>query len=254
MTPSDTSDGPRDEPVLLCSWRLEGLGAATVTASGIVNAATAAQLGLSIAEALAHARLVLIDLHDASFVDPVGERVIVDAAARASHVGARLVVVGAPAEVQSVEVLDLTTRGLRQRPEHAEATEIDARIRPFDNPVNASVLTARVMSIAAQDLWFQGDDGSVGRAWAPPTEGFSVAPGTSVDIYLDDHGDVNGWWEPVSGLAVNQRLLDPLTAPETASIAACQGPCGVAWLAPAATRLTEHDERCLTCSGPLVLR
>lgn len=232
-------------------------------ASGIVGGATAPQLELAIAEALGHARLVLIDFHDASFVGSAGERVIVEAAARASHVGARMVVVGAPVEVQSalqgpstgayVEVLDLATTGRRQGSGSAEATDGDERIRPLDNPVNASVLTGRAMAVAAQELWFHGDDGSVRRAWAPPTEGFPVAPGTSVDIYLDDQGEVNGWWEPVSGLAVNQRLLDPLTTPETTS-AVCQGRCGIVWQAPAATRLTEHSERCLTCSGHLVLR
>lgn len=264
MTPFNTSDGSRDEPALVCRWQLEGVGAATVMASGTVDDATAPQLELTIAEALAHARLVLIDFHDASFAGSAGERVIADAAGRASHAGARLVVVGAPDEVRpalrgpsigaELELLDLAAGVRRQGPENTEATEADARIRPFDNPVNASILTARAMSIAAHELWFQGDDGSVGRAWAPPTEGFPVAPGTAVDVYLDEQGEVNGWWEPVSGLAVNQRLFDRLTTPETAVAAACQGRCGIVWQAPAATRLTEHGERCLTCSGHLVLR
>lgn len=263
MTPTDASTGPGDQPAFTCSWRPEGVDAATVVASGSLERAGASQLELAIAEAAAHARLVLVDVHGASFVDSAGARAIAAAAASASRAGARLVVVGAPDMVQAalrgpgagaeVEVLDPAPIGSRRHRESFAAHEAEELINPFDNPVNASVLTARAMSIAAQELWFQGDDGSVGRAWAPPTGSLPVPPGTPVEVYLDDEGDVNGWREPTSGLAVNQRLFDPLTAPETASSAVCQGPCGVVWQAPAATQLTEHAERCLTCSGPLVL-
>lgn len=263
MTPNKACDGAGDQPGFICDWRPEGVDAAIVTAAGTVDQATAPQLDAAIAEALAHARLVLIDVHEATFGDDAGARAIRAAAASASRAGARLVVVGATDAAWAglhasgagaeVDVLDLAPTGRRVREADVGSGAEDA-IRPFDNPVNSSILTARAMAVRTQALWFQGEDGSVGTAWAPPGQDFPVEPGTPVEVYFDEQGAVNGWRHPMSGLAVNQRMFDHRVAPAEPAIAACQGPCGVLWQAPAATRLTEHDERCLTCSGPLALR
>jgi anti-anti-sigma factor len=264
MASKTGSDGDRDRSGFMCTWRPDGVAAATVIASGPIDQTSAPRLEAVIAQAFAHARLVLIDVHDATFVDAAGIRAIGAGAAQVSGTGARLAVVGAteavlaalpePSVGAQVEVLDLAPTGSRRYRESSFSGEAEGRIRPFDNPVNASVLTARTMAVAAQELWFQGDDGSLGTAWAPPGRDFPMDPGASIEVYFDDRGGVNGWRHPLSGLAVNQRRFDPRDASPKASIAACQGSCGVLWQAPAATRLTEHDERCLTCSGPLVLR
>ena len=85
------------------------------------------------------------------------------------------------------------------------------------------------------------------------SNGVPLAAGTEIELYLDAGGALNGWRDPRSGLAINQRRLEHGESPATYSDLACHGPCGVVWLAPAAARLAEHDERCLTCAGPLVL-
>ena len=112
------------------------------------------------------------------------------------------------------------------------------------------------MDIDDRALWAHSPDGTIRRAWAPHvSDGSLAAPGTQVEIYLDQHGAVNGWWHTSSRLAINQRHLDAIDGePETATGAlVCQGLCGLFWQAPAAAQVIDHHERCLTCAGHLVL-
>jgi len=119
------------------------------------------------------------------------------------------------------------------------------------NPVNAKVVTARVMVAAGTQLWLQGPDGEITRAWAPQDIVTQVQPDTEVEVYLDVDGSPNGWWDKRSGLAINQRLLELPDPPRFGDPVVCQGECGLVWLAPGAESFAEQDEHCLTCGGPL---
>lgn len=256
MTPDITPEGPANHgPVFDCSWAPEGRAAATVLVSGTVDAVAARQFAAVLGEAIAHARLVVLDVRGVPSLGAQGVGVVWAASAQSIRAGGRLLVVGASAwlrgelagarAVGDLEVLDANP--LRLGVTH----EPEPTMHPLHNPVNASVLNARVMAIAAQGLWYQDGDSAVGRAWAPRSEEYPAPPGARVEVYLTNGGEVNGWWVPGTDLAVNQRHLDHFAPPQEASPAACQGPCGLVWQAPAAPELLAFEERCLTCAGPL---
>ncbi|MDA0167331.1 STAS domain-containing protein [Solirubrobacter ginsenosidimutans] len=256
---SSSDDSQGEEPAFLCSWHPEAIAAASVMVSGELNRTTAPRLDAVLREALDHARLVLLNLHDADGPDAAAWRVIIRASVRARKAGSRLLVAGATphaaalSEAARVVEFIATDHALAGADASPHDDDVDPRIRPLDNPVNARVLAARVMVVTAPDLWLLGTNGAVLRAWRPPSEGPMVPGAASIEVYLDDEGAVNGWRNPDTGLAINQRRVDRGEYPLTASNVPCQGNCGVVWLAPAAERLIEHDERCLTCAGPLVL-
>lgn len=256
MTLDITPDDPGSRGSgFACRWTPEGRAAATVIASGELDAVAAQRFAAVLGEAVAHARLVVLDVRGLSSLGEQGTDVVLGTAAQARRAGTRLLFVGGSAELQGelamaravghLDVLDASPF----RPTVVDALE--ATTRPFDNPVNASVLNARVMAIAAQGLWYQDVCGAIGRAWAPRAAGYPAPPGDRVEVYLTSHGEVNGWWVPGTDLAINQRHLDHSAPPPDASPAACQGPCGLVWQAPAAPELLAFRERCLTCAGPL---
>ena len=259
MPPNQSADDPADQGAsFACRWRLQGREAASVRVAGEVDMATASQLGDTLREALAHARLVLVDLREMLFMDSSGLRVILDASLRAREQRGRVVLAGVPAQVEAL--LDVT--GTRPHldlletwpPEPADHGERNGHRTPPDNPVNDRVLTARVMEVSDAHLWMQAEDGTVHRPWAPAAEALPGPAGGEVELYLDAAGAVNGWYEPRSGLAINQRGLAPGESPATHADMACQGRCGIVWFAPAASRLEASAERCLTCAGPLARR
>ncbi|MBE2320415.1 STAS domain-containing protein [Solirubrobacter sp. CPCC 204708] len=237
------------------------MDAATVRAAGRLDSVTAPQLRLVLDAALQHARLVAINLREVSFVDSTGRRLLVDATRRAHKRGSRLVVMDASAEVERSFALAETRALLDVLPGALGSTPNVARepidgVDPLRNPVNARIVTARVMDTDARALWTHGADGTIRRAWAPDAfDGTLMPPGARVEIYLDQHGAVNGWWHTSSRLAINQRHLAAVDGgPEFATGAlVCQGSCELLWQAPAAAQVLGHDERCLTCAGPLAL-
>lgn len=250
-------DPPGQETPFACRWRLQGRSAASVRVSGDVDLLTAGRFEDTLCEALGYARLILLDLHEMSFMDLSGMYAIRDASARARTEGAHIVLTGASPQVEML--LDVT--GTRAQldlldtwsPEDPPSgRDAGNGWTPLDNPVNDRVLTARVMSVSDRRLWMQATDGTIHRPWAPGAGGRPVPDGSEVELYLDASGAVNGWYEPRSGLAINQRGLDPGESPATHADMACAGPCEIVWLAPAAARLAERRERCLTCAGPLV--
>lgn len=255
MPPSRPADDPADRwaAPFACRWRLEGREAASVRVSGELDLGTAARLDVAFREALGYARLILLDLQELSFMDSTGLHVIVDASVQARVRGARIVVMGASPSVEAL--LDLTGSRSRldlletRRPTHVEQAE---HRRPMDNPVNDRVLMAKVMAVSDVDLWMRATDGTIHRPWAPASDGLAVPAGSEVELYFDATGAVNGWYEPLSGLAINQRGLEPGESPAMHADLACQGRCGLVWLAPAGARFRERGERCLTCAGPLV--
>ena len=260
MHSNESTDDPAEGAAsFACRWRLEGREAASVGVSGEVDLATARRLDEALHEALGYARLVVLDLRGMSFMDSTGLRVILDTVAQARTKRAHIVLTGASAQVE--RLIDMTgTRGhlevLDTRlPEAAPSEQVVGNgWTPFDNDVNDRVLTARVMDVSVAELWMQAADGTIHRPWSPETDGLPVPAGSEVELYLDADGAVNGWYEPRSGLAINQRRLEPGEVPASPADLACQGPCGLVWLAPAAARLAEHHERCLTCAGTLVHR
>ena len=259
MSPNPSADDPAAS--FACHWRLEGREAASVRVSGELDLATAPRLERTLREALGMARLVLLDLHEMSFMDSTGLRVLLDTSVRGRVQGASVVLAGASAQVE--RLLDVT--GVRAQLDLLDVTPHpeggSPRVKPvdgngstpFDNPANDRVLTARVMAVSDVRLWMLATNGTIYRPWAPAADGLRAPTGSEVELYLDAGGAVNGWYEPRSGLAINQRCLSPGESPATHSDLACAGPCGIVWLAPAGTRLRERDERCLTCAGPLVL-
>ena len=256
-----SSNRSADDPAasFACRWRLEGREAASVRVSGEVDLATAPQLERTLREALGFARLVLLDLREMSFIDSTGLRVLLDTSVRARVQGACVVLTGVSAQVESL--LEVTgTRAqldlLHTPPRHESRVGLIDRngSTPFDNPVNDRVLTARVMAVSDIELWMQATDGTIHRPWAPVADALPVPAGSEVELYLDAGGAVNGWYEPESGLAINQRCLSPGESPATHFDLACAGSCGIVWLAPAGARFEERHERCLTCAGHLVVQ
>ena len=76
MPPNPSADGPAAQwASFTCDWRREGPGAASVMVSGEVDIATARRLDDGLRDALGHARLVLLDLYEMSFIDCTGLRV-----------------------------------------------------------------------------------------------------------------------------------------------------------------------------------
>jgi anti-sigma B factor antagonist len=269
MPSHDSSERSSGSASFACDWRSEGIEAASVHVSGELDLATAPRLGAVLLESLRHARLVLVNLEAMTFMDLSGVHVIADAAAHALKTGRRLVLVEVgpqPAALLAMTAAHIDVDVLNLRPDadeppcdrilaqraRARAVGAVAPIDPLDNPVNARVVMTRAMAVPDLELWLQSADGAIYRAWAPPTRDV-IGPGTTVEVYLDARGAVNGWWDPQSGLAVNQRRMDSAKASAVAGAAVCQGECGVVWRAPAARELADHRERCLTCAGPLVL-
>ena len=99
-TAPDGSDGGRVP--FGCSWRREATGAASVQVSGELDVATASRLEATLLAARAHARLVLLDLREVSFMDCSAVHVIVDASRVARPAGARLLVAGTSERVDVV--------------------------------------------------------------------------------------------------------------------------------------------------------
>ena len=250
MLSNESADGPaqRADP-FACRWRLEGREAASVRVSGEVDIATSAMLAEALREALGYASLVVLDLRRMSFMDSSGLRVILDTAERARATRARIVLTGASPQVETL--LDLT--GTRGGLDMLETRHSDGWT-PFDTAVNDRVVTARVMAVSDAELWLQAADGTIHRPWAPEADGLPVPAGSELELYLDAAGALNGWREPGSGLAIDQRRLAPGEAPASHSDLVCKGPCGLVWHAPAAARLVEHHDPCLTCAGPLAPR
>lgn len=240
-----------------CSWALTGVDAAEVLAVGEIDLATAPLLDQALREAADAARLTLLSMREVSFMDCSGLHVIAAAAALACSAARELVVAEMSPHVGMLFALtgtDATLNILPERTATPATGAVRARTRssePPPNPVNSAVLDARVMAVPARQLWLQVDDGDVLRAWAPTSTPDRATASATVELYVDHAGEVNGWWDRATGMAVNQRHLDRAAPPATGEPMACQGDCGLVWQAPAAARLQEHDERCLTCAGPL---
>ncbi|MDA0169519.1 STAS domain-containing protein [Solirubrobacter taibaiensis] len=259
MSSHSASDWPGEPPDFLCDWSPAGTGAAAVRVGGELDSITAPQLQQVLDEALDHAQLILVNLREVSFVDSTGLRLLLDATRRSREGHWRLVLVGASAPLERLFALTATRSFVHAlpAPPRTAATAVpaaDGGIDPLSNPVNARIITARVMDIDDRALWAHSTDGAIRRVWAPTADRSRLPAGAKVEVYLDHRGTINGWWLTGSRLAINQRHLDTVDdEPETAPALACQGLCELLWQAPAAAHVLDHEERCLTCAGALAL-
>lgn len=232
-----------------------GLGTVGVRATGEIDLLSAPVLDQALRAAVGAAPLTVLDLRDVTFMDCSGLHVVLQAARDARAAAGRLVVLHMRPEVELVFSLTGTSGKIDLIPERRAGPALGDGVgaappRPA-NPVNGAVLAARVMAVPDRQLWLQAGDGEIQRAWAPAGLTGEGRLGHSVEVYVDGLGEINGWWDPASGLAVNQRHLDRTASPSDGDPMACQGRCGVVWQAPAAEWLVKLDERCLTCAGEL---
>ncbi len=248
-----TADPPADPPVFTCSWKVTGLDAAHVRAAGELDLAGRPVLLEALEAASLQARLLVLLLQDVRFVDWLGLSTLLDAQATARAGGLRLMLLGLRPQVQALLDLTQTRHLVPAIPASGPVQTPPAGSGPpFSNPVNAGIAAARVMAVLDRWMWLQSPSGHVRRVWAPERCRERHAPGLPVQIYLDERGSVNGWLNPISMLAVNQRHLDPGDgAPATGAAMVCEGRCGITWWAPAPDALQAHGEHCLTCAGPL---
>ena len=95
MPPSDTEPAPTAgaSRAFHCSCRHGALDAAWIHASGALDFATSPELEQALADAHAHARLVVLDLRELTFMGCAGMHAIVDDSRRARQAGGRLVLV-----------------------------------------------------------------------------------------------------------------------------------------------------------------
>jgi hypothetical protein len=105
-----------------------------------------------------------------------------------------------------------------------------------------------VIALRGHQLWAEGDHGHIVRAWRPDEPG--VRHGARIRVYWEEDGEINGWHDPESGQAVDQRHFDG-RAEALAWPLACLNGCGVAWQAPSGAALLEAQHRCLHCGGAL---
>ena len=80
-------------PAFHCSCRYGALDAAWIHASGALDFATSPELERALADAHAHARLVVLDLRELTFMGCAGMHAIVEDSRRARQTGGRLVLV-----------------------------------------------------------------------------------------------------------------------------------------------------------------
>lgn len=100
-TTASTPAAPRFD----CTWQTGGTGAAWVHVAGELDLATSPQLRQTLRDAQLHARLVVLDLRELTFMDGSASRVILDSAGDARREGGRVIVVRGPVQVDRVLTL-----------------------------------------------------------------------------------------------------------------------------------------------------
>jgi hypothetical protein len=225
--------------------------------TGDLDAVTSPRLEAVLGDARRSARLILLDLAGVRGAHPMIVSLLAREAERSSNGRGWLLVVAASPSVVAcfaaagagadVDFLLASPWPAQVAHEPAGAT----RLRPLANAVNAGVGAARVLDMPDPGFWLHDTGGVLHRAWAPEDAWPALPAGTPVEIYLDRRGRLNGWRDPGTGLAVNQRHIDELDPPPAGTDVACRDGCGVVWRAAAPVELLEHGEHCLTCDGPL---
>jgi hypothetical protein len=105
-----------------------------------------------------------------------------------------------------------------------------------------------VIALRGNQLWAEGAHGHILRAWRPDQPG--IRHGAIIHVYWDDSDDIEGWHDPESGQAVDQRHFDGRAGAEPWPLACLNG-CGIAWQTPSGAALLDAEHRCLQCGGTL---
>lgn len=123
-----------ESPGFRCTLRQSGGDAAWVGVTGELDIATAPQLEQTLRKAQLHARRVVLDLGELTFIDCAGIRVVVAASNHGRRAGAHLVLVRGPTQVDrmftltgasdALEIVDLDpiappVQALVKLPQHA---------------------------------------------------------------------------------------------------------------------------------------
>ena len=96
-------------PQFACTWESGGSRAAWVYVAGEVDLATTPELKFVLGEARAHARLVVLDLREVTFIDASGIRAILEAAAEARRRWGRLMLIRGSVPVERMLTLSRVT-------------------------------------------------------------------------------------------------------------------------------------------------
>ncbi len=104
-SPSIVSPLSAERSVLGCTLRQSGREAAWVRLTGDLDIATAPQLQETLREAVLHARRVVLDLRELTFMDCAGMHVILDARNHARQAGGQLALLRGPSCVDRVFTL-----------------------------------------------------------------------------------------------------------------------------------------------------
>lgn len=144
LLPPPSPISPRAAPDhFACSWS-RAMDVARVHVTGELDLAAAPGLELALREAELHARLVIVDLRELTFIDCSGVRAIVTATVRARRAGRRLIVVRGPAQTDRVlalagasDALEITDPDAVERTIRAHR-QLDHPMTPTQTPVGLS--------------------------------------------------------------------------------------------------------------------
>jgi anti-sigma B factor antagonist len=111
VVPISTAPSLRAEPLpFTCTWETAGPDTAWMHVAGELDRATSPKLAQTVHDARLHARLLVLDLRQVSFIESSALHVILDATADAREAGGRLMLVRGPAHVDRA----LTLTGARK--------------------------------------------------------------------------------------------------------------------------------------------
>jgi anti-anti-sigma factor len=129
-----------------------GTCTAWIQLTGELDLATAPILQWHLRDALAHARMVVLDLRQLSFMDAAGLHVICDASESAEAQDRRLVLVRGPAQVDRV----FTLTGLSEKLYMVDVAELDGNLAPAQAPPGVRGAVAAVQTTVGAKVALTG--------------------------------------------------------------------------------------------------
>lgn len=130
-----------------------GTCTAWVQLTGELDLLTAPVVQRHLREALAHARLVVLDLRQLSFIDAAGLRVICDASEDAEAADRRLMLLRGPAQIDRL----FTLTGLNEKLYIVDVVERDGNLAPTPAPLSAREIVAALQTtVGTEEVAFTG--------------------------------------------------------------------------------------------------